>query len=999
MTEASDEQLKRQLPFDQYGRYALIRDIIGANRGEEGKSFRVLDVGGRGNLLRKFLPEDEVFYLDPDPDAVDSDEDANFIRGDGREMPLEDGEFDFVVSADVYEHIPPEDRRRYLDENLRVALKAVILAAPFASRATAAAERYANETYRIISGGEDHAWLKEHIEHGLPDGDELEAFIHEAGYSFQVIPNNSIWLWENMIFANFIFGEAIERFRDFNAFYNSRVFPYDHEQESYRHVYFIKKEAALRDLELEAGGIDAELYLEIVRKSQAVIAEIIAAERRRIEQLAVEGHRKDGMIAQLAQDVENLKREVERRQRMLGHKDRELRERTAELERVYASKSWAATRPMRGLWRSASVIRNEGPREFARKAAGYVSSRLPASISSRIRTPAREQGEIRRWYRDHKRPVTIIIPSYNDHQVLAPCLRSIEKTVEPGMASVIVVDDASSDQAHLDFLRSVEGGGVRVIYSEENGGFARTVNRGLRAAAQGDVVILNSDTTAEPGWLQALQYGACSEEEIGIVGAKLLYPDGRIQFAGTCRNPGAPQWFDHYYRFQPSDFPPANIPNYVLGVTGACMYVKRSVIDEIGFLDEGFRMAFEDMDYCLRAWEAGYKCFYYPPAVLYHHESATRTKQQGEREMSSLNYFWDKWGDWFDRRDVMDEQGRLHVIYVLQSTGVGGGHRLVFEHLNRLQAMGVNAELYALEGPPDWFPLDAPVREFADYSELVDALKREDAVKVATWWETAVPVWLASVSRGIPVYYVQDIETSYYRDDPYMQSVVLSRYRKEFNYITESHWNGRQLEEMGVTPAMVGCGIDENIFRPLEVEREEDVLLTLGRSHYLKNLPMTIDGWKAMGESRPRLWMFGIEPALAEGLEGAEYFLRPSDEEVNELYNRATVFVQTSRHEGFCLPVLEAMAAGAPVICTDAHGNADFCEHERNCLMVGQEDPQGLKQALERLFADKELQERLRAEGYRTAAEYTWDRVMQQMMDFFESISGARATLERSPGQ
>ena len=984
MGDMNEEKLQRMFPFDQYGRYALIRDLIDANR-EEGESFRVLDVGGRGNLMRKFLPADEVHYLDPN---LDSD-DPNFIRGDGCDMPLEDGAFDFVVSADVYEHIATGDRKRFLEENLRVASRAVILAAPFHSEETAAAERHANETYRIISGGEDHTWLKEHIEHGLPGSDELEELLREAGLEFQVIPNNSIWLWENMIFANFVFGEAIERFRDFNAFYNSRIFPHDHDQKSYRRIYFIKKDPGLKDLELQETGISTGLYLEAVRKNQAVLAEILAAERKSIEHVVQESHKKDEMIAQKAQDIENLKVEVERRQRQLGYKDRELRERTAEIERVYSSKSWVATRPMRALWKSGTVIRNEGPSEFLRKAGGYVSRRLPPSLASRIKAPTNEHGQIRRWYRDNRKPVTIVIPSYNDHKLLSACLESIENTVDRSMVRVIVVDDASSDQDHLDYLRSLDAGSVKVIFCEENGGFARAVNTGLRAVESGDVIILNSDTTADANWLESLQYGAYSEEDIGIVGAKLLYPDGKIQFAGTCRNQGAPEWFDHYYRFQPSDFPPANIPNYVLGVTGACMYVKRPVIDEIGYLDEGFPMAFEDMDYCIRSWQSGFKCFYYPQAVLHHHESATRTKQQGKREIDSLNYFWEKWGDWFDRRKVRDQQGRLHVIYVLQSTGVGGGHRLVFEHLNRLQAMGVNAELYALEGPPDWFPLDAPVREFADYDELVAALELEDAIKVATWWETAAPVWLASVNRGIPVYYVQDIETSYYRDDPYMQGVVLSRYRKEFNYITESHWNGRQLEEMGLASAMIGCGIDENTFRPLEGEREQDVLLSLGRSHYLKNLPMTLDAWKAMGEERPRLWMFGIEPSLAEDLEKAEYFVKPSDEEVNQLYNGATVFVQSSRHEGFCLPVLEAMAAGAPVICTDAHGNADFCEHERNCLMVNQEDPEDLRAALVRLFGDPELQERLRREGYRTAAEYTWDRVMEQMLDFFESISGA----------
>src|SRR5659263_106086 len=98
----SDEQLKRELTFDLYGRYAIIRDIINLNKtGQE--QLRILDVGGRGNLLKKFLPGDDVSYLDP---LVDTD-DENYIEGDGCDIPLEDGSFDYVVSSDVFEHIEP----------------------------------------------------------------------------------------------------------------------------------------------------------------------------------------------------------------------------------------------------------------------------------------------------------------------------------------------------------------------------------------------------------------------------------------------------------------------------------------------------------------------------------------------------------------------------------------------------------------------------------------------------------------------------------------------------------------------------------------------------------------------------------------------------------------------------------------------------------------------------------------------------------------------------
>jgi glycosyltransferase involved in cell wall biosynthesis len=180
-------------------------------------------------------------------------------------------------------------------------------------------------------------------------------------------------------------------------------------------------------------------------------------------------------------------------------------------------------------------------------------------------------------------------------------------------------------------------------------------------------------------------------------------------------------------------------------------------------------------------------------------------------------------------------------------------------------------------------------------------------------------------------------------------------------------------------------GVNLETFHETGDPREENVVLTLGRTNPLKNLDLTLDAWGGMRNGRPELWMFGIEPELGDR-PGARYFERPSDAEVNGLLNRATALVQTSRHEGFCLPLLEAMAAGAPVVCTDAHGNRDFCRDGDNCLMV-EDNPASVRAALERLLADAELRERLSAEGRRTAARYAWPPLIDQVERFFEDVA------------
>lgn len=602
------------------------------------------------------------------------------------------------------------------------------------------------------------------------------------------------------------------------------------------------------------------------------------------------------------------------------------------------------------------------------------------------------------WYRDNGEPVDVVIPSYRDAELVAALVASIRATVPDGFARIIVADDASGPE-NVQALHAIEG--IEVIEGAENEGFAANVNRGLRATRPDrDVIVLNSDIEARPGWLACLQYAASEDEGIGIVGARLLYPDGRIQFAGTVRNLGAPEWFDHRYRFKPQDWGPAGLASPALAVTGACMYVTRETIERVGLLDERYPMAYEDVDWCLRAWQAGFRVLYFPAASLYHHESVTRGTDVGEREAASQRIFWERWGDFFDARDVRTPEGKLRIAYVTEGTGVGGGHRDIFEHLNRLRERGHEVALYTLGEQPDWFELHAPVHSFEYYEELVEALAPLEAIKVATWWNTAAPVWQASVLHGIPVYFVQDIETSYYPDDERTRHAVIDSYRPEFHYMTISAWNRERLRELGLDAELIPPGIDLETFRPLpDGTRRDDMVLALGRSNPLKNLPLTIDAWRALAggpelAGAPELCLFGIEPGLAND-PGMRHVQSPSDEQVNELFNEATVFVQTSTHEGFALPPLEAMATGCAVVCTDAHGNRDFCVDGENCLMPAPERD-AVADALARLLADPALRERLGRAGIETAQDYAWERRIDALERFLDAVARPRAGLAAS---
>ena len=632
--------------------------------------------------------------------------------------------------------------------------------------------------------------------------------------------------------------------------------------------------------------------------------------------------------------------------------------------------------------RAVLTLRYHGARETARRVVTFPLRLTPfghrLGLAPRMSDPS---APARTWYREHARPVAVVVPTFGDPRIVKPLLRSLKRTLDPARTRVVLCDDGSGPDA-VAALRALAGRyGAELVLGDEQRGFAANCNRGLRAArADEDVVLLNSDVVAHAGWIESLQHAAYVHGA-GITGAQLLYPDDTIQFGGMVRNGTHPEWFDHRFRGKRADTPEAQVMQATLAVTGACMYVTRAALDALGELDEGFEMAFEDVDYCLRAWDAGLRVLYVPAATLIHHESKTRGTMQGERELRSQERFWARWGDWFDARAAS------RIVYVTQDTGVGGGHRVIFTHLNGLAERGHDVELWTLaDAGPDWFDLRVPVRSFPDYPALRDALAPLDAIKVATWWETSAWVWEASVRRGIPVYWVQDIETSYYADSPERRAEVLASYRPGFTYFAGSQWIADRLRKRVGAVRVFTPGLDAG-FRALPgVTREQDVILALGRSNPLKDFPLTRAAYLALPEPRPRLWLFGIEPDLADGLgERVTYVERPSDDDVNRMLNQATVLLQTSKHEGFCLPPLEAMAAGAAVVCTDANGNRDFCVDEGNCLMPGR-SPASVRDALARALADPSLRARLVAAGHETAEAYRWPAKLDELDAIYRAL-------------
>lgn len=220
---------------------------------------------------------------------------------------------------------------------------------------------------------------------------------------------------------------------------------------------------------------------------------------------------------------------------------------------------------------------------------------------------------------------SIVIPVHNESELTARCLASIEANSGDVEYEVIVVDDASVDET-ATMLESVPG--VRVVTNEENAGYLRSTNAGAAEARAPYLVLLNNDTEVRPGWLRALLDTAAQDPMVGIVGAKLLYPDGLISEAGGI------VWRDgHAYnvgRYARATRPEYSWVRDVDYVSAACLLVRRDLWQAVGGFDERYDPAYyEDVDLAFATRQRGLRVVFQPSAEVVHLEGASHGTDQG----------------------------------------------------------------------------------------------------------------------------------------------------------------------------------------------------------------------------------------------------------------------------------------------------------------------------------------------------------------------------------
>jgi len=271
--------------------------------------------------------------------------------------------------------------------------------------------------------------------------------------------------------------------------------------------------------------------------------------------------------------------------------------------------------------------------------------------------------------------VSIIIPVFNHLEYTHACLASLQPVQEQPRFEVIVVDDYSTD-ATPEAITQIPG--VVYLHNDSNSGFIASCNTGAKAARGKYLVFLNNDTLVRPGWLIALFDTFKEERRVGIVGSKLLYPDGRLQEAGGIIWQDASGW--NYGKFDDPGKPDYNYLRDVDYCSAAALMIPKALFESAGGFDSRYAPGYyEDTDLAFKVRQAGYRVLYQPLSEVIHHEGATGGTDIsiGAKKHQEINRstFAEVWSDELAKRPANGDVTFLH-----RPRSPSGKNILVIDH-------------------------------------------------------------------------------------------------------------------------------------------------------------------------------------------------------------------------------------------------------------------------------------------------------------------------------
>jgi len=427
-------------------------------------------------------------------------------------------------------------------------------------------------------------------------------------------------------------------------------------QPEYPHKQEIKNYfSALGSQQLERFGLNE------LKENAASLRQAVVERDGQITSLNQSVAERDGQIVRLNQAIPERDGRIIRLNYAVAERDGQiatLNQAVAKVDnvikRILASRSWRLTSPLRflgrllrGDWAAAKASLKNFARKMGSQPHTQIETTAEVALSSRkvrpvLENTASSEAVEQLTFLSVTEPiVSVVIPVFNNWKYTHRCLKALrERSGNRIPYEVIIADDASTDETSSMLTRFK---GLTVVQNEQNLGFLLNCNRAAKSARGRYLVLLNNDTEVQEGWLEALYAVFTQFDRVGIVGGKLLSPDGRVQEAGGV------MWHDGWgYPYGRFADPATYDLNYVKEVDcliGACLMIDRDLFCSLGGFDERYAPAhYEEFDLEFAARVSGYKVLYQPKAVILHHGSVSGGTAFRDRQ-SACNHqkFCEKW--------------------------------------------------------------------------------------------------------------------------------------------------------------------------------------------------------------------------------------------------------------------------------------------------------------------------------------------------------------------
>lgn len=525
--------------------------------------------------------------------------------------------------------------------------------------------------------------------------------------------------------------------------------------------------------------------------------------------------------------------------------------------------------------------------------------------------------------------LSIVILTWNGLEYTKKCLNSLQNSHGLENCDVYVVDNGSTDGT-IDYLESLDW--IILIKNNENLGFVRGNNRAIRQIREGDIILLNNDIIiSQLDWIEELQKCAYKEDETGLVGCRLVNENGEFLHAGTYIYPET-------YWGQQIGGGQKNIGQYqddreVQGVVFACVYIKRTVLDKLGGLNEAFFSYFEDTDYCLAARKAGFKVVCCGSVTLVHYQNVSTDVNKANFSkmfLDSQKKFKKIWK--YDLENRYTKQMAWHSIVNFPS----GYAVSAKNYMMALDKLNVDIRYRYVYGKGTPFPVEEPdhgdnyiinlirQRRFnrncpqVVYGQGDVFYKNNGKYKIGfTMLETTgIPKeWVRQCNLMDEVWVPSQFNIETFRNsgvtvpmyiiplgiDPdfYSPKIISYKNHNKYTFLSVFEWGERKAPEILLKAYSKAFKKDDDVVLVCKVINNDG---SIDINHEIRKLELPEDG--------PQIIFL--------------YNTKFSDYEMPTLYRSTDCFILSTRGEGWGMPILEAMACGLPVIATNWSSQVDF---------------------------------------------------------------------------